>query len=279
MSAPTLADLVDAALDAAEAEVHDQHALLCASLDPCYGPHPDDPDYSRCNCLALPALRIIRAHRSIVARHRPQPYPTPGNEPADLGCLSWKGKPLHHYNTCPELRDLAAAYAVDTTILNRKDEQMGENNEVANLTADVALFHTGEDGITSVLMIERKWDPFAGALALPGGHLEPGETFEHAAVRELAEETGIRIPEDSLVLVGAFADPGRDPRGRYVTQAFMEALIGELPEPMCDDDAVTATWLPLPVVTQSPGRIAFDHYNILLAAANRVSVLGHVIEI
>ena len=46
----------------------------------------------------------------------------------------------------------------------------------------------GED----VLIVKRKYPPNAGAWSIPGGKVEPGEDFETAVHRELAEETGIR---------------------------------------------------------------------------------------
>ena len=55
-----------------------------------------------------------------------------------------------------------------------------------------------------VLLIRRRWPPAKGALALPGGFVEVGETVERACVRELAEETGV----DVVVFECNFAGPG-----------------------------------------------------------------------
>ena len=45
----------------------------------------------------------------------------------------------------------------------------------------------------SVLLVERGKPPVSGLWSLPGGHIEPGETAREAAVREVAEETGVAV--------------------------------------------------------------------------------------
>ncbi|MFD4595709.1 NUDIX domain-containing protein [Streptomyces rubiginosohelvolus] len=128
-------------------------------------------------------------------------------------------------------------------------------DETIRYTADVVLLAAGH-----VLLIQRRWDPHAGSWALPGGHVDIGEPSLQAAVRELEEETGITIAATELRQVGAFDDPGRDPRGRYVTVAYTAAL----PEPVAPtplDDAADARWWPL---TDLPD-LAFDHADILTA--------------
>lgn len=133
------------------------------------------------------------------------------------------------------------------------------NDEVIKLTADVVLFGDFHDG-RYVLLIERGWDPFKGCLALPGGHVDRDEETEHAAARELAEETGLTV--GSLAYVGAYATPKRDPRGRYVTFAYA----GRMPhrtEPTASDDATRAAWIPLDDVLTGSVRVGFDHAQII----------------
>ena len=79
------------------------------------------------------------------------------------------------------------------------------------LTVDVAVFR-GEAGEREVLLVKRGAEPFRGRWALPGGFVEEGETLETAARRELARGDGAG-PRGELVQVGAYGDPGRDPRG------------------------------------------------------------------
>ncbi|KEF11497.1 hypothetical protein DF18_36085, partial [Streptomyces rimosus] len=69
-------------------------------------------------------------------------------------------------------------------------------------TADVALLAAGH-----VLLIERGWDPYAGCWALPGGHVDAGETSLAAAARELAERPAFTVPAADLAQVGALTPP------------------------------------------------------------------------
>jgi 8-oxo-dGTP diphosphatase len=126
------------------------------------------------------------------------------------------------------------------------------------LTADVVLL--AGDPAASVLLIERRNDPFAGHWALPGGFVEAGETVRDAALRELAEETGVAA-EDSLTLLGVYDTPGRDPRGPTVSVTYVQRTAGELVA-HGGDDASQACWLAL----VSLPALAFDHARILADA-------------
>lgn len=132
--------------------------------------------------------------------------------------------------------------------------------ETAYLTVDVVLL-AEHDRQLWVLMIRRGWPPYEGWWALPGGYVDPGEDTDTAARRELAEETGIRLAPAALALVGVYADPGRDPRGRYVTFAYTAPVDGLL-TPRAGDDATAACWLPVEHVL-SLDEVAFDHTRIL----------------
>ncbi|MFE1198500.1 NUDIX domain-containing protein [Streptomyces olivaceoviridis] len=129
-------------------------------------------------------------------------------------------------------------------------------DETIRYTADVVLLAAGH-----VLLIERGWDPFEGYWALPGGHVDKGETSLDASMRELEEETGITVPADDLRQVGAFDAPGRDPRGRYVSVAYT-ATLPALVAPTAGDDATAARWWPLTALPD----LAFDHADILARA-------------
>ncbi|MFJ1597882.1 NUDIX domain-containing protein [Streptomyces sp. NPDC088261] len=136
-----------------------------------------------------------------------------------------------------------------------------ETFETIRLTADVVLIANGH-----VLLIERGWDPFEGMWALPGGHVDAGETSLTAAARELAEETGIAVTTADLRQVGTFDAPGRDPRGRYVTVAYAATLPRPV-QPSAGDDAAAARWWPLDALPV----LAFDHAAIVRAATESTS--------
>lgn len=141
-------------------------------------------------------------------------------------------------------------------------------NEIttAHLTTDVVLL-AHRDNQLNVLLIRRRWDPYQGAWALPGGYLDAGETFAQAAKRELSEETAVGAPTN-WQRVGIYDDPDRDPRGRVVSVAYV-AVLPTMPTPTAGDDARDAQWVP--VATALAGDLAFDHRNILRDALQLVT--------
>jgi len=135
------------------------------------------------------------------------------------------------------------------------------------VTTDAVVVQAGH-----VLLIERGARPGKGLLALPGGYLGTDETVEDSMLRELREETRIRVPDPVLrgSIIGqpkVFDDPNRDPRGRFITHAFLLALTPrreegfKLPKVKGSDDAVTAHWRPLAECRRAD--LFLDHYDII----------------
>lgn len=137
-----------------------------------------------------------------------------------------------------------------------------ETFETIRYTADIIAVTPDRQ----VLLIERSWDPYEGHWALPGGHVDPGETSRSAAIRELAEETGVHVTPQVLHQIGTWDQPGRDPRGRYVTVAYRVTVPTGTPI-VAGDDARTAQWWPLDALPP----LAFDHADILAAAVEPTS--------
>lgn len=108
----------------------------------------------------------------------------------------------------------------------------------------------------SVLLIERGREPFKGKWALPGGFIDMDEPLETACMRELEEETGIRIT--ILKQFKAFGAVDRDPRHRTISVIFYAFTENELIA-RAGDDAAKAQWFP---IDQLP-ELAFDHQLIL----------------
>lgn len=109
-----------------------------------------------------------------------------------------------------------------------------------------------------LLVVRRRYPPFAGQLALPGGFVETDESVEAACRRELAEETGVRV--DAIRLVGVYSEPGRDPRGPVASVAFLARV--DAAEPIAGDDAADAAWID----PAEAGALAFDHARIVADA-------------
>src|SRR5215470_2099053 len=98
-----------------------------------------------------------------------------------------------------------------------------------------------------VLLVRRKYPPYRGRWALPGGFVLAHEDLDEAAVRELAEETGLRTPTGHLEQLATYGTPRRDPRGRVVTVAYL-ALVPDPPSPAAGTDAAAADWVELTAV-------------------------------
>jgi 8-oxo-dGTP diphosphatase len=123
------------------------------------------------------------------------------------------------------------------------------------------------DGVAAVdgklVTVVRGKPPFLGIHALPGGAVELGETTEAAVVREIEEETGLRVRVARLV--GVYSEPDRDPRGHTISVAYEVRPIGgrlAAGSDAADVDLVDPTDLP---------EMAFDHARIVadfLAAGN-----------
>ncbi|MGW7514505.1 NUDIX hydrolase [Streptomyces sp. NPDC054796] len=140
--------------------------------------------------------------------------------------------------------------------------------EASWVTVDLAIFTIRDDQLM-VLLVERGKEPFLGRPALPGGYVQRGETLREGALRELSEEANIDGSRLHLEQLGAYGDPGRDPRGRVVTIAYL-ALVPDLPAPVGGTDAKRAYWFPVSRLVGDGQGLAFDHADILAEALEEI---------
>lgn len=122
------------------------------------------------------------------------------------------------------------------------------------VTADCVVITREEQ--PKVLLIQRGADPYKGCWAFPGGFMNMDETTEQCAIRELEEETGLRV--SNVHQIGAYSKVDRDPRGRTITVAYL-AIIDEPVQVTGQDDAAKAEWFPLSALPE----LAFDHAEIM----------------
>jgi len=134
------------------------------------------------------------------------------------------------------------------------------------VTADIILFSHFQNK-DWVLLILRKYPPFEGCWAIPGGFIEMDETLEASALRELEEETGLK--GIALKQFRTYGNPGRDPRHRTITVVFTGRCEG-LPKVKGMDDAREAVWHPVDALP----KLGFDHDTILKDALQTQGASG-----
>lgn len=145
----------------------------------------------------------------------------------------------------------------------RAATQTGEY-PVQFITVDSVLVAAGH-----VLMVKRGGHPGKGMWALPGGYVSHKETIQDAVLRELKEETAILVDEQtlkgSIAAQKVYDAPGRDLRGRIVTNAFLFKLpeSTDLPKVKGGDDAQEARWISFGDLQQMEGEIYSDHLHII----------------
>ena len=133
---------------------------------------------------------------------------------------------------------------------------------VKHATVDSVVEQSGH-----ILLVKRKAEPGKGLWALPGGHLNEFEKQLDGAIRELREETKIKVPE--AVLRGSirdhetFDDPYRSTLGRVITKAYHFKLADDvtLPKVKGADDAEKAKWVPINELREED--FFDDHYFII----------------
>ncbi|QNL22032.1 NUDIX hydrolase [Hyphobacterium sp. CCMP332] len=139
---------------------------------------------------------------------------------------------------------------------------MTQNIKVA---VDAIVFGYSKDNGVSILLIKRKYPPFKGSWAIPGGFVLDDESLESAVKRELEEETGIKIK--FLEQLYTFGEPNRDPRKRVISIAyFLLVKSNSFKQLSASTDAEEAAWFNI----KNLPHLAFDHKIILNTAIERL---------
>lgn len=131
------------------------------------------------------------------------------------------------------------------------------------VTTDAVVVHSGH-----VLLVRRRAEPGKGLWALPGGFVGQHEGLLDACLRELREETRLKLPlpvlKGSLKGQRVFDHPERSARGRTITHAYhFEFAAGDLPPVRGGDDADKARWIPVSEALEMSPQLFEDHLHIL----------------
>ena len=158
-------------------------------------------------------------------RHRLFSHPFKAAEWVDVPKITTRF--LEVFDGCAEYRQLCDEYAF---IEKYKSAWAVAPYAPTFLTVDAVVVQSGH-----ILVVERGALPGRGLWALPGGFLDQNERLEDAVIRELVEETGIKVPapvlKGSIKAHEIFDAPGRSLRGRTVTTAFLIRLDDTKPLP------------------------------------------------
>lgn len=132
-------------------------------------------------------------------------------------------------------------------------------------TVDAVVVQAGH-----VLLVRRGTEYGHGLWACPGGFVNRNEKLMNAAIRELYEETKLKVPlkvlRGSIVSSKVFDDPYRSNRSRIITHVFkivLDNVNAGLPEVYGSDDAEKAQWIPISKLKEMRGMFFEDHQHIL----------------
>lgn len=172
---------------------------------------------------------------------------------------------------CPEVKKIIQQSMLDKPRWDRlySDWQYEQKYEALwgkgpHVTVDTIVIQSGH-----ILLIQRGNEYGAGLWALPGGFLNRRERILDGAIRELREETRLKVPEK--VLYGSIKDqrvydaPYRSNRSHIITHCFLIVLqnMDQLPKVYGDDDAAKAKWIPLGMLPRMEDEFMEDHFAII----------------
>lgn len=117
-----------------------------------------------------------------------------------------------------------------------------------------------EDENKNIILVKRRYSPFRGKYALPGGFIKYNEDPEQAVIREVREETNLAV--EVIDKIGTYNQKGRDPREKRVeSKAFKCRIVKDLSKLKGGDDATVAEAISVNEIKKMD--LAFDHKKIL----------------
>jgi bifunctional NMN adenylyltransferase/nudix hydrolase len=226
------------------------------NMFPQWGDSIDVPNYRKLNSTQLRNSYFSNIGHMWVADidgHRP------GDLPQDHIVSTAVKQFLEKFLTTPEYKAIRDEYEF---ILDYKVQWANAPYPPTFVTVDAVIIQSGH-----VLVIKRKEIPGKGQWALPGGFIKQDEYIIDGMIRELREETGIKVPDKvlkgSVLAKDVFDDPLRSSRGRTITHAFLIVLenMRTLPRVKGRDDAEKAKWLPISELRRQD--FFEDHFDII----------------
>lgn len=168
-----------------------------------------------------------------------------------------------------------------TGINNLTEQQFLKSYDITkydrpSVTTDIAVFSMFEketmghrrdsEHKLSVLLIKRGEHPYKDKWALPGGFLRSDETVEMCAMREIKEETN--LSPNSIIPIGVFSNPDRDPRGRIISNSFASVISEQNVKVYGGSDAESAKWFSVDFKYNND-----NYYTLLLTSDEEVITL------
>ena len=179
---------------------------------------------------------------------------------------------INHLRAFETLPDYAKLVEERSFVIKYKKSWAAAPYPVTLMCVDAVVVQSGQ-----VLMVKRRAAPGKGMWALPGGYIDQSETLMESMLRELREETGLKVPEPvlrgSIVCEKTFDDPHRSPRGRVITTAFLIHLTPDVRMPKirkqdAEGEVSNVEWVPLAAL--DPMMIFEDHYHIIQNLVARI---------
>ena len=172
----------------------------------------------------------------------------------------------HHATVLDFVKPIHEGIRAEWSVVEDYQKQWaGSPYPVTFVTVDAVVTQAGH-----ILLVERGASPGKGQWALPGGFIGQNETLLEAAIRELYEETKLKVPKPvlvgSIVKEHTYDDPHRSSRGRTISHAYhfkLADMESGLPKVKGADDAAKAFWVPLSEFNQSRNKMFEDHYSIV----------------